>query len=296
MSEQPDEENDEEIGGDEEIGDEAGEDELDEDVDEDVDEDADEATAATASADVPILVGTVDVPARIDRERYFRELSYLELSVLFAGPVNPGGLAKWKKLAPPKSIGLVAPFSLTHRKAPSGAKLWPSDASTGDFRISEVSRAALSSLREAVALLDARYVVFRSAESFSPSAANRDALRRFFAELATPDATGTERVWVPGGLWEPRSAVTFANELGVTCALDPLVHAPGETEDPFEGLEAASLYFRVEGAGRAGAIRNERLEDLAALVESYENVPTTVVFASPERWHDARNFKKLFEG
>src|SRR6185503_16941749 len=144
------------------------------------------------------------------------------------------------------------------------------------YRASEISRAALSLLREAVDAVDAGCVVFRSAESFSPSAANRDQLRRFFAEIATPDAVGTERVWVPGGLWEPRAAVKFANELEVTCALDPLVRAPGELVDPFEGLEAKALYFRVEGAGRAGTIRNERLEDLAALLESYGDLPLTL--------------------
>jgi hypothetical protein len=235
------------------------------------------------------------VPARVERERYFRELSYLELSVLFAGPVKPGVLAKWAELAPAKSIGLAAPFSLTHRKPPSGAKLWPHDASTGDFRIGDVARAVLLQLREAVATVDARCVVFRSPESFSPSAANRDQLRRFFAELATPEAVGAERVWVPGGLWEPRSAVSFANELAVTCALDPLVRAPGEELDPYEGLEAAALYFRIESAGRAGAIRNERLDNLAALIESYD-LALTVAFASPERWQDARNLKKLLAG
>lgn len=216
--------------------------------------------------------------------------------MLFAGPVKPAVLAKWADLAPPQSIGLVAPFSLTHRKPPAGAKLWPHDASTGDYRISETSRAALSALRDAVQTVRARYVVFRSPETFSPSAANRDQLRAFFAELATTDALGVERVWVPGGLWEPRSAVHFAEELGVTCAIDPLVRAPGELDDPFEDLEAASLYFRPEGAGRTGTIRNERLEDLAALVESYADRPRTVAFASPERWQDARNFKKLLDG
>jgi hypothetical protein len=212
---------------------------------------------------------------------------------LFAGPVKLGVLSKWAEVAPPKSIGLVAPFSLTHRKAPSGTKLWPHDASTGEFRISDISRASLAPLREAVTTVDARSVVFRSPETFSPSAANRDQLKRFFAELATAEAIGVERVWVPGGLWEPRTAQVFANELGVTCALDPLVHAPGETIDPYEELEAPSLYFRIEAAGRSGTIRNERLEDLAALLESYGDVPVTVVFASPERWQDARNFKKL---
>jgi len=240
-----------------------------------------------------IRIGTVDVPARVDRDRYFRELSYLELSLLFAGPVKPAVLAKWINVAPPKSIGLVAPFPLTQRKPPAGTRLWTHDASTGDFRISDTARTVLAPLRDAVTTLAARYVVFRSSESFSPSAANRDLLRRFFGELATPEAIGTSRVWVPGGLWEPRAAAAFANELGVTCALDPLVRAPGEMHDPFEGLEASSLYFRIEGAGRAGPMRSERLEDLAALLESYAGIPITVSFASPERWADARNLQKL---
>ena len=138
--------------------------------------------------------------------------------------------------------------------------------------------------------------MFRSPDNFSTSAANRDLLKAFFGELATAEAIGTQRVWVPGGLWEPRTAVKFAGELGVSCAIDPLVHEPGETVDPYEDLEADSLYFRVEGAGRAGLIRNERLEDLAALIESYEDLELTIAFASPERWQDARNFVKLLNG
>jgi uncharacterized protein YecE (DUF72 family) len=238
----------------------------------------------------------VDIPLRVERDRYFRELSYVELSLLFTGPVKPGVLTRWAQVAPKRSIGLVAPFPLTHRRPPAGTKLWSHDASTGDFRISEVARTTLAPLREAVDTLEARYVVFRSPESFSPSAANRDQLRRFFAEVATPEVIGTARVWVPGGLWEPRAAVGFAAELGVVCAVDPLVRAPGEAIDPFEGLEADSLYFRIEGGGRTGPLRNERLEDLAALIESYEDVPVTVAFASSERWQDARNLKKLLDG
>jgi hypothetical protein len=141
----------------------------------------------------------------------------------------------------------------------------------------------------------ARSVIFRSAESFSPSAANRDQLKRFFSEIATAGEIGAERVWLPGGLWEVRSAAKLAAELGVTLAFDPLVREPGEPPEIHEGLEVSALYLRPEGAGRAGTIRNERLEDLAALIESYaeQDLPVTVSFASPERWNDARNLVKL---
>lgn len=243
-------------------------------------------------------IGTVDVPAKIDRDRYFRELSYLELSALFAGPLKPSSMAKWAEV-PRGTIGLVAPFPLTHRKPPAGAKLWSHDATSGDFRDSEPARAAMQPLREAIESVGARAVIFRSPESFSPSAANRDVLRKFFAEIATRELLGkVARVWLPGGLWEVRSAAKLASELDVTLAFDPLVREPGEPPEVHDELEVSSLYLRPEGAGRAGMIRNERLEDLAALVEQYQdqNVPLVVSFASPERWQDARNFLKLLEG
>ncbi len=185
---------------------------------------------------------------------------------------------------------------LTHRKAPTAPKLWPHDATTGDFRISEPGKAAIAQLREAVDQVHAGCVVFRSPESHSPSAANRDQLKAFFGELATAEAIGVPRVWVPGGLWEVRAAVKLAAELGVTPAFDPLVRGPGEPPEIHYDLEAESLYLRIEGAGRSGTINAEKLEDLAALLEHYEDLSVTVAFASPERWADARNLKKLLDG
>ena len=182
---------------------------------------------------------------------------------------------------------------LTHRQPPAHAKLWDHDATTGDFRDSPLSRAALAPLREAVDLVSAPHVVFRSPDTFSASAANRDQLKRFFLEIATPDVIGTNRVWVPGGLWDVRTAAKLASELEVTLAFDPLVRDPNDPPEIHEDLEVTSLYFRIESAGRAGTIRNEKLEDLVVLMEHYEAIPLTVVFASSERWNDARNLTKL---
>jgi uncharacterized protein YecE (DUF72 family) len=240
-------------------------------------------------------IGTVDVPARIERERYFRELDYVELSALFAGPQKPSSLAKWKEVAPAGALGLVAPYVLTHRRAPDHPKPWPSDATTGDFRVSPLAQSALDAFVAGVRDLGAGSVVFRSPDDFSPSAANRDLLARFFGELATAEVLGVPRVWVPGGLWGVRTSAKLATELGITLAIDPLVHDPAAPHERYEDLEVPSVYFRVESAGRTGLIRNEKLEDLAALLELYEDLQPTVAFASPERWQDARNFKKLLE-
>jgi hypothetical protein len=235
-----------------------------------------------------VTIGTVDLPERMDREKYFRVFSYLELSALFAGPLEKKTLAKWPK----GKLGLVAPFSLTHRKPPANAR-WAHDATSGDFRDSAPGRVALAAFREAIATVEATHAIFRSPTLFAPSAANRELLTRFFGEVATEEAVGVPRVWVPDGLWEPRAAVAFATELGVACAIDPLVVDPNTPFEAYDDLEAPALYFRVSGLGRGGAIRSEKLDELAALCESYEDVPITVAFDSSARWADARNFTKV---
>ncbi len=251
--------------------------------------------AQTVSTKSPVRIGTVDIPERIERSRYFHELPYLELSALFAGPLAAGPLAKWKA-APAQSLGLVAPWVLTQRKPPKAERLWQHDATVGDFRDSPPGREALAAFHGAVTDLTASLAVFKSPPLFAPSTANREQLRRFFTEIATEAAVGTARVWVPDGLWEPRSAVAFAAELGVTCSIDPLVHDPNAPAEVYEDLEAPALYFRISGLGRSGPIRSEKLEDLAGLVEHYQDIELTIAFASPARWQDARNFKKLLEG
>lgn len=241
-------------------------------------------------------IGTVDIPDRTERERYFAELSYLELSALFAGPLKPAALAKWATVAPKGSVGLVAPWVFSHRRAPDAQRLWRHDATAGDFRDSAPAREALAPFRAAIDALGAVHAVFRSPPLFAPSAANRDRLRAFFGELATEDALGTSRVWIPDGLWEPRAAVAFATEIGVLCALDPLVREPGQPPELYYDLDAPAFYLRIFGLGRSGPLRAEQQEDLVELLEHYEDRSVTIAFESPARWQDARNLKKLLAG
>ena len=238
-------------------------------------------------------IGTVDIPDRTDREKFFRELTYLELSATFAGPLKGTAVAKWAELAPPGSIGLVAPWVLTHRKPPVSTKLWAHDATVGDFRDSGPGRVALAEFKATVLQIHASYAIFRSPSLFAPSAANRDTLAKFFDEIATEEACGAPRVWIPDGLWETRSAVAFATEHDVICAFDPLVVDPNQPNEVYADLDVPQLYLRPENLGRANTMRAEQLELLALLLESYDETFATVAFASPARWQDARNFKKL---
>jgi hypothetical protein len=207
-----------------------------------------------------IRIGTVDLPPRIERERYFRELPFIELTPT----MSRAALARWRKVAPDGAIAL------------HGALFATTDA--------------IAQLRGDVASVAASAAVFRSPPLFSPSTEHRERMRRFFGELATAEAIGATRVWIADGLWEPRDAIRFARELGITCAFDPLVREPGVPLEMFFELELAELYVRVE---RPGVLRAERMDDLAALVEHYAALPTTIAFATTDRWRDARNLKKL---
>lgn len=247
----------------------------------------------SSTDDIDTRIGTADIPERTDREKYFRELTYLELSAWFAGPLKPSALAKWAELAPKGSLGLVAPWVLTHRKAPKAEKLWTHDATVGDFRDSAPGRVALADFAKVVEQLGAAHVIFRSPPLFAASQANRDALKKFFEEIATEEAVGAERVWIPDGLWDLRTAVKLANELGVLCAFDPLVRDPGQPPEVHYDLGVSALYLRVTGLGRTGPLRSERMDDLVMLLEHYENIPATIVFESPSRWQDARNLRRL---
>jgi len=236
-------------------------------------------------------IGTVDLPPRLGMQRYFGELQALELSATFSGPLKPSLITRWKAEAPEGGLALAAPWVATHRKAPPNAKGWAADAGSGEFRDSPAVRAALESFGASCAELKPWAVVFTSPSLFSPSVANREKLRHFFSEVAPAERfAGAERVWVPDGLWESLAAVRFSEELGITCAIDPLVTIPGTPPDLHYHYETTGLYFRILGIGRNRGLREDdyiTLEEMSALYED-----ASFIMATMERWKDAKNLQK----
>jgi uncharacterized protein YecE (DUF72 family) len=238
-----------------------------------------------------VRVGTVDLPARAGWDRYFGTLTYLELSGLFAAPVKTATMSRWRAAAPPRSLGLVAPWPITHRKPPAGPRGWTSDAWSGDFRDGPAAREALAALAASAIRLEAAAVIFQSPADLSTSAATREHLTQFFTELAPASAFGgATRVWIPGGLWEPAAALAMAEKLEVVCAVDPFVTDP---EHPLPPLPSAT-YLRPTGLGRTGVLSADRLDELSQLIAGADSA--MVAFATGERLKDALNLAKLVGG
>lgn len=210
-------------------------------------------------------------------------------------------LRRWRESARHDgAFGVVAPATITHPPGPRGygPRGWPVPPDklheAGAFRATEVVRRGVSDLLAACESLDAGVVVFRTPPDFSPSQANRDAMRRFFGEDAPAERfAGRTRVWVPSGLWEPPAAHAFARELGVLCGLDPLGADPERRLVPFwDSLGGEDAYFVVSGIGRARRrTSNDNLEQLAEIALRHDR--TWVVFATVEPFPDAIRFAKL---
>jgi uncharacterized protein YecE (DUF72 family) len=222
-----------------------------------------------------VIVGCAGLPTGVGWPRYFQRLPYLELNALHIGPVRPAVVKRWRQsVTRARAFGVVAPAIITHEPGPKGfgPRGWPIPAERraeiGRFRPGEVRDHGVAALRDACATLDAAVSVFRTGPEFTPSSANRDLMRRFFAEVMPAEALGDcLRVWHPTGLWDPPAAHAFAAELGIVCAHDPLVADPTGTFAPFFAeLEGEDAYLVVSGLGRARRhLSGEQLEELALI-------------------------------
>ena len=219
-----------------------------------------------------VHVGTADLPHGTGWDRYFRKLGYIETSVLVRNHARPSVLAKWRAAAPRAgAFGLVAP-SLTAN--PLGVER------------------GVDALLEASRTLEASAILLRTPPTFSPSQTNRDLLRRFFAEVLPAEAAGgAARVWQPDGLWDTRTAVKLAAEMGIVFGCDPSLRDQTREPPDFYGtLEIEDIYFRVSGLGRGARTLSAAFrEELAELTTAYGRA--WVVFATVDAIADAIRFR-----
>jgi len=263
------------------------------------------------TAGARIRIGCAGLPQGLRRQRYFEQLSFLETAATFASLPRPSVLRRWREEASEKRpkddptaaearFALVALSAITDPASRFGAARSAGASATaggdqlGHFRDTAAVREATAAVAAAARELDAEAVLFRTPPSFTPSTANRDALRRYFETVAPPGTFGQATlVWEPQGLWELDDAVRLGSEVGLRCACDPLARDPTMPEvDPTEGLPSDAAYFRVTGLGGPQRPLDEgTLEALLLQAERFERC--WLVFATLERRADALNCQKL---
>ncbi len=128
--------------------------------------------------------------------------------------------------------------------------------------------------------VDALSLVMLTPAEFTPASVHRRALSAF---LKTVEREGREIVWEPRGPWEHEQAVSFAQELGMTLAVDPLRDLPPPGK---------SAYLRLGPFAAMGS--RVGVYDLTRILEAAEPFErATCVFQTPRSFDDARNLKKV---
>lgn len=250
-----------------------------------------------------VIVGCAGLPTGVAWTRYFQRLPYLEVNTLHVGPVRPSVLKRWRQsVSRTAAFGVVAPAIITHEPGPRGfgPRGWPVPAERraelGRFRPGPERDHGVAALREAVQLLDAAVAIFRTGPELTPSAANRDLMRRFFAEVMPASALGDcVRVWHPAGLWDAPLAHAFAQELGVVCAHDPIASDPtGELAAFYAGLSGDDAYLIASGLGRARRhLTGDQLEQIAEMADRHQRA--WVVMATNEPFADAIRLGRVLQ-
>jgi hypothetical protein len=209
-----------------------------------------------------IHVGCAALPPRVSRAAYFAALDYVECSLWAGKPVKPATWKRWLDESPAGSLGVITPTSPSPQLA----------AAIGD----------------AVGT-----IVIATPPTFSPSAHNRDRLRRLVDSFVPPDTIpDAARVWRPSGLWDLATAVKTAHDAGVVLSWDPFSD-PTTPPEAYESVDAEAMYWRPAGLGRKGPLSPDHLDRLASLSEA---IPSGwIVFATPEAWRDARRFRELVQ-
>ncbi|MEZ4380239.1 MAG: hypothetical protein R3A79_02750 [Nannocystaceae bacterium] len=147
-------------------------------------------------------------------------------------------------------------------------------------------RQAWEITRQCALALEAKQLVLRTPASFTPSSLYRQRLREFAAERVVE---GFELVWEAEGLWEPKTTLPVARELGLTTII-PAVDGTGR---PFKG-SLERRWLRVDGAGATTRMRPALAEALLLAIDERDE-PATILFGGPRGYANLRAFAKTVE-
>jgi hypothetical protein len=226
-----------------------------------------------------LRVGCADLPPQTSVERYFESFDFLETTLLWQGIPGARVLRRWADAAPTGALAVIAPATLSGDRLASGA----------------AAEDQCERLAEAATTLGAAVVIFRTRAGLTPSSAGRDAVRRFFGEVATASRfSGRDRVWLPDGLWELGTTAELSRDVGVVVAIDPLVEDPGADSAPALALHLARsvAYLRPSATARPRGVLSAGDRDaLIALGQGVARAFIAVASRDPVR--DARALKRL---
>ena len=196
---------------------------------------------------------------------YWENFQCVEIDEQIAETVTAKTVNKWRSKIPAKTA--IVPFGRF--------------IASGGFD-TETARSAWSRTCSIHDTLDGHAVLFRTPQSFRPSARNATAIVDFFVEHR-----GSRNVaWWAEGLWESQAELMAetAEAAGLTCVGDPL-----GVQELDELPDGPSVFWRLMGRrGLRSGFTDYELDTLIDLAFTRQDV--TMVFTSPAMQADAIRF------
>ena len=214
-----------------------------------------------------ITIGCAGFP--VPATRYFKEFLFVEVQDTHVATPGTGTIRRWRREAP---AGFA--FSL----------LAPKEIGAAGFREAKASDAALKNMLEVSRELDGQTAVFPAPPDFSPSRANRTAVKDFLSGVKKKFG---RVVFEPPVGWDADDPGTLADEAGAIAARDPLA----------SGLAKGSFgYYRLPGpAGHKSRYEDPAIEKLAQIAAEPRNEHAVFVFTNVDMFADARRLRKALD-
>jgi len=211
-----------------------------------------------------ITIGCAGFP--VPATRYFREFVFVEVQDLHVAQPGTGTIRRWRREAP-------AGFGF--------ALMAPREIGQEGFRPGKITENAVKAMLNVAKELDAFTAVFAAPVDFSPSRANKGAIKDF---LAGVKKKFKRIVWEPPSTWDADEAQSVASESGAIAARDPL--ASGTTEADFG-------YYRLPGpAGHKSRYEDPAIEKLGEIARANGKQQLTFVFTNVDMFADAKRLKR----
>lgn len=227
-----------------------------------------------------ITIGTVGYP--IAKQQMLSHVDMVEMTE--SRHIPPGKkAARHLKKEIPGNVGCTVQISRYFvTPPPKGATLKGDLANYGDFRVTDESMGLWKRQLEFAVEMNAQALVLITPSSIRPSAANVNAMSRFFEHI---QRGGLPIIWEAHGPWEREQIFQFATANGLVPAVDPL-----RDEVPKGDL----AYFRFGAFAATGSRMGVyELEQIVATALDCEAKQAFCVFDTHRALDDARNLKKV---
>lgn len=219
---------------------------------------------------------------------YTQRFPVVEVQQTFYQPPQLSTLERWRAIAPPGfEFTLKAWQLITHEaRSPTYKRLKreldeAERAQCGSFRQTEIVREAWATTLGCAAALEARRILFQCPASFTPTPANVERMRQFFASIERNDSL--QLLWEPRGQWPDELVRSLCRELDLVHVVDPF---KARTQTPEQ------CYFRLHGRREKGFMHaSEELEEVLAVLPT-ESV-SYVLFNNVRMLDDAIKFQEL---